>query len=302
MFHWYRLVGAASDGARVLEPGVRAGKPGSAGARARGDQHRALQAPGRPRGGLRGARGRVRRIGAQLGRMGVRPMTSGLALLRARGHVLDAEPAAMARPEPGASSARAPEALPDWRRDGDLAASGRLNDLAYPLGDRFVLARAPAACRRRRCARLPRQHGRRARWAASSRSTTRATPGRARRGGTGGARPGDCGQAAARTPSPTRPSAAARSTTLIATKLGRPVYERPGTLVRSRPDVGAPARAAPTYLSETFSSNMTSLSSVRCTGHLAAICISRSRWSSGSSLGICTSITKRVGEPRWAGS
>ena len=47
---------------------------------------------------------------------------------------------------------------------------------------------------------------------------------------------------------------------------------------------------------------MTSPSSVRCTGHLAAIVISFSRCSSGSSFGSCTSMWNLVGEPRWAGS
>ena len=37
-------------------------------------------------------------------------------------------------------------------------------------------------------------------------------------------------------------------------------------------------------------------------GHFAAICIRRSRCSSGSSLGMLTFMVKRVGEPRWAGS
>ncbi len=47
---------------------------------------------------------------------------------------------------------------------------------------------------------------------------------------------------------------------------------------------------------------MTSPSSVRCTGHLATICISFSRCSSGSPAGSLTSIVNLVGEPRWAGS
>ena len=56
------------------------------------------------------------------------------------------------------------------------------------------------------------------------------------------------------------------------------------------------------YLTSSRSSNMTSPSSVRCTGHLAAIVMSFSRCSSGSSLGSWTTISNLVGEPRCAGS
>ena len=91
--------------------------------------------------------------------------------------------------------------------------------------------------------------------------------------------------------------------TLQATKLGRPVYERLGYRGFGTIEMWERRREPGSrYLSVTRSSNITSPSSVRCTGHLAAICISRSRCSSGSSLGICTSMLKRVGEPRWAGS
>src|SRR3954464_14113907 len=54
--------------------------------------------------------------------------------------------------------------------------------------------------------------------------------------------------------------------------------------------------------SSSFSSKMTSPSRVRCTGQRATICINRSRWASGSSFGSLTVISKRVGEPRCAGS
>ena len=72
--------------------------------------------------------------------------------------------------------------------------------------------------------------------------------------------------------------------------------------VRPLPDVGARGGRRLSQTTSTDSSNMTSPSSTRCTGHLAPICMSRSRWSSGSSLGKFTVIVKRVGEPRWAGS
>ena len=73
-----------------------------------------------------------------------------------------------------------------------------------------------------------------------------------------------------------------------------------GRSSRSRCGSG-PARP-PDQTTSTASSNMTSPSSTRCTGHFAPICMSRSRWSSGSSFGKFTVIVKRVGEPRCAGS
>ena len=90
------------------------------------------------------------------------------------------------------------------------------------------------------------------------------------------------------------------TSTLLATRLGRPVYERLG--YREFGTLHMWERKPGLYLSSIDSSNMTSPSSVRCTGHLAAICISFSRCSSGSSFGSSTAILKRVNEPRWAGS
>ena len=80
----------------------------------------------------------------------------------------------------------------------------------------------------------------------------------------------------------------------------RGVDVEPGDSERALDEVRA--AGGDRQLSSTVSSNMTSPSSVRCTGHLAAICVSRSRWSSGSSLGRCMFILNLVGEPRWAGS
>ena len=53
--------------------------------------------------------------------------------------------------------------------------------------------------------------------------------------------------------------------------------------------------------SSTRSSNATSPSSVRCTGHLAAITCSRSICSSSRCAGILKTSSKRVGQPRSAG-
>ncbi len=72
----------------------------------------------------------------------------------------------------------------------------------------------------------------------------------------------------------------------------------------SRELASCSASVGPTAGYSTFncSSNMTSPSSVRCTGQRAAICISRSCCSGSRSAGRLTFILKRVGEPRWAGS
>ena len=67
-----------------------------------------------------------------------------------------------------------------------------------------------------------------------------------------------------------------RTSTLVSTALGYPVYERAGFRPFGRFQMWERA-AAPDQTSSTVSSNMTSPSSTRCTGHLAPICISRSR-------------------------
>ena len=70
--------------------------------------------------------------------------------LEARGHVLDAQPAAMLRDLDGVERP-APDALADWTADGDFAVVGPLNDRAYAFGtDSFtrVLRRPPSEATR----------------------------------------------------------------------------------------------------------------------------------------------------------
>ena len=84
--------------------------------------------------------------------------------LEGRGHVLDAQPMAMAHDLDGVERPD-PDALPDWTADGDFAEVGPLNDRAYPFGtDSFTraLQHAPAdgthvylARDERRAGRLP---------------------------------------------------------------------------------------------------------------------------------------------------
>jgi len=63
------------------------------------------------------------------------------ALLEQRGHVLDAEPEAMAADLRGGVERPAGGALGDWTADGDLADVGPLNDRAFGLyGDSFARA------------------------------------------------------------------------------------------------------------------------------------------------------------------
>ncbi len=60
--------------------------------------------------------------------------------LSERGHVLDAQPVAMARDLDGVERPPA-DALPEWTAEGDVAFVGPLNDRAYPFGtDSFTRA------------------------------------------------------------------------------------------------------------------------------------------------------------------
>jgi GNAT superfamily N-acetyltransferase len=135
MFHWWRLVGGASDGARVLEPdGVLASLVPAAPERSvmNAVLYRRTDA-------LEAAYDELEAAYAGIGASWTVWVPPGddraAALLGERGHVLDAEPRAMARTlEPGAVERPAPDALPEWRRDGDLGAVGRVNDGSYPFG------------------------------------------------------------------------------------------------------------------------------------------------------------------------
>jgi GNAT superfamily N-acetyltransferase len=133
MFHWYRLVGGASEGARALErDGVLAAVVPAAPERA--VVNAVLY---RSADGLEAAYDDVasayREIGAKW-TVWVPPGDEDAArILEARGHVLDGEPMAMAQKLNGVERPTAEE-LPSWTADGRLEEVGELNDRAYPFG------------------------------------------------------------------------------------------------------------------------------------------------------------------------
>ena len=140
MFHWYRLIGGASDGARAFErDGVLAAVVPAAPERA--VVNAVLY---RDAAALEAAYDEVaaayREIGAKW-TVWVRPGDEEAArLLESRGHVLDAQPAAMARELDGVERPPA-EALADWTADGEVADVGPLNDRSYTFGtDSFTRA------------------------------------------------------------------------------------------------------------------------------------------------------------------
>jgi GNAT superfamily N-acetyltransferase len=133
MFHWYRLVGAASDGARPLErDGVLAAVVPAAPERA--VVNAVLY---RSADGLETA---YEEVAAAYGEIGakwtvwVRPGDdAAAALLGGRGHELDAQPWAMARRLDGVKRPPA-DALADWTANGSLADVGPINDRSYTFG------------------------------------------------------------------------------------------------------------------------------------------------------------------------
>ena len=63
------------------------------------------------------------------------------AHLEERGHVLDAQPMGMVHPDLASVDRPAPDALPEWTGEGDIALVGPLNDRAYGFGtDSFTRA------------------------------------------------------------------------------------------------------------------------------------------------------------------
>jgi ribosomal protein S18 acetylase RimI-like enzyme len=135
MFHWYRGVGRASPGARALEPlGVVAAVVPAAPERAVANAV-LFRTPTE----LEAAYDEVAAAYADIRAnwtVWVQPegREAATALLSDRGHVLDADPAAMARtlaeppPRPPA------DALEDWTADGDMADVGNVNDRSYTFG------------------------------------------------------------------------------------------------------------------------------------------------------------------------
>jgi GNAT superfamily N-acetyltransferase len=133
MFHWYRLCGGASEGARALEPeGVLAAVVPAAPERAvvnaalyrRAEQLEAAYDEVAEAYGEAGAKWTV----------WVRPGDDAAAsFLESRGHVLDAEPMAMGH-DLGAVGRPPAGALSDWTADGDIEDVGPLNDRSYTFG------------------------------------------------------------------------------------------------------------------------------------------------------------------------
>ena len=123
MFHWYRLVGGASDGARALErDGVLAAVVPAAPERA------VVNAVLYRADGLEAAYDEVAAAYAEIGAkwtVWVPPGDEAAArLLEGRGHCSTRQPMAMARELTGVE--RPPDdALPDWTADGDVADVGR---------------------------------------------------------------------------------------------------------------------------------------------------------------------------------
>lgn len=140
LFEFYRVCGAASDGARTIErDGVRAAVIPAAPERAvaNGVVYRSVDALEAAYDELADAYGE---IGATW-TVWVWPEDDAAArLLEGRGHVLDAQPVAMAHDLAGVERPD-PDALADWTADGDFSEVGPLNDRAYPFGtDSFTRA------------------------------------------------------------------------------------------------------------------------------------------------------------------
>jgi len=133
MFHWYRLVGGASEGARVFErDGVVAAVVPAAPERA--VVNAVLY---RSADGLEAA---YDELGAAYEEIGAKWTVwvapgddASAALLESRGHYLDARPMAMARELDGVERPP-PDALANWTAEGELTAVGRVNDRSYTFG------------------------------------------------------------------------------------------------------------------------------------------------------------------------
>jgi predicted N-acetyltransferase YhbS len=140
LFQFYRLCGAASEGAHTIErDGVLAAVVPAAPERAvaNGVVYRSPEALEAAYDELAEAYGR---IGAKW-TVWVRPGDDAAArFLEGRGHVLDAQPMAMAHDLDGVERPD-PAALPDWTGEADFADVGPLNDRAYGFGtDSFTRA------------------------------------------------------------------------------------------------------------------------------------------------------------------
>jgi GNAT superfamily N-acetyltransferase len=133
MFHWYRMIGGASKGARVFErDGVVAAVVPAAPERA--VVNAVLY---RSADGLEAAYDELAAAYEEIGAKWTVWVAPGddaaAALLQSRGHYLDAQPMAMARELDGVERPPA-DALANWSADGELAEVGRVNDRSYTFG------------------------------------------------------------------------------------------------------------------------------------------------------------------------
>jgi hypothetical protein len=132
MFHWYRRVAGASPGARALEaPGALAAVVPAAPERAV-----ANAVLYRTPADLEAAYDEVAAEYVDIGAnwtVWVQPdgREAAAALLAERGHVLDAQPAAMSRRLADPPPRPPQDVLEDWTAAGDLADVGRINDGSY---------------------------------------------------------------------------------------------------------------------------------------------------------------------------
>jgi N-acetylglutamate synthase-like GNAT family acetyltransferase len=135
MRRWYRLMGQGSDGARTLErPGVIAALVPSAPERSVVNAVVYEDA-----GALAAAYDDVAAAYREIGAKWTVWVHSGddeaASLLDRAGHVLDAEPVAMALDLAASPVERPPDgALEDWTAAGELSDVGAINDRAYPFG------------------------------------------------------------------------------------------------------------------------------------------------------------------------
>jgi N-acetylglutamate synthase-like GNAT family acetyltransferase len=135
MLHWYRLVGAGSEGANTLE------REGVVAALVPASPERSVVNAvvyERPEA-LAAAYDDIAAAYDEIGAKWTVWVHTGddvtAALLKSKGHVLDAAPEAMAADLAATPPKRPPDdALADWTAQGDLADVGAINDRAYGYG------------------------------------------------------------------------------------------------------------------------------------------------------------------------
>jgi predicted GNAT family acetyltransferase len=136
-----RMCGGASDGARVIErDGVSAAIVPAAPERAVVNSTVCERA-----GALREAYDEIaaayEEIGATWTVWARSDDDAAAELLESRGHTLDAQPMGMVHDDLGGVARPSADELPEWTRDGDPAVVGPLNDRAYTFGtDSFTRA------------------------------------------------------------------------------------------------------------------------------------------------------------------